>query len=104
MQLTHAYWNPPPLYSFSKITFTNTQPNDLGFRHDIPVPMPVSIGEGYFGSNESVLNIPKQLVFSNQGEYFTRGGYIRTVDQKPLVNVYNPIFNYKRSKMIRDTR
>ena len=98
MSMTDPYWQPGPLYSVGRILTSNALPlSDLGFRHEIPVPLPVTIGNNYFGSNESALHLPKQLVFSNQGEYFTRGGYLRTSGGKPIVNIYNPEFNFERS-------
>lgn len=101
ISMTDPYWVPSPLYqNAGRILTSNTIPfGDLGFRHEIPVPMPVTIGNSYFGSNEGALNLPKQLVHSNQGEYFARGGYIRTSAGKPMVNIYSPEFNFERSQV-----
>ena len=99
--MTDPYWVPGPLYSAGQITYQNHFENDLGFRNEIPVPLPITIGQSYFGSNEGALGLPKQLVFSNQGEYFTRGGYLRTNEGKPVVNIYNPEFNFTRESVTR---
>lgn len=93
--LTDPYWRPPPLYLYDKLTQFNWKENDLGFRNAIPVEMPVTTGQ-YFGSNESTLNLPKQLAFSAQGEYFAPGNYVPMTGDRPMVNIYNPIFTFKR--------
>ena len=97
--MTDPYWVPGPLYSVGHITYQNEHFNDLGFRNEIPVPLPISVGQSYFGSNEGALGLPKQLVFSNQGEYFARGGYLRTNNGKPMVNIYSPEFNFTRASV-----
>ena len=98
ISMTDPYWQPGPLYSIGKIKASGALPrDDLGFRHVIPVPMPITIGNDYFGSNEGALNLPKTLVHSNQGEYFLRGGYLGTTGGRPMVNVYKPHFNFSRS-------
>ena len=94
--LTDPFWRPPPLYMYEKLTQHNWKENDLGFRNSIPVEMPVTVGNNYFGSNESVLGLPKQLVNSTQGEYFAPGNYIPMTSNRPMVNIYNPIFTFKR--------
>jgi hypothetical protein len=93
--MTHPYWNVPPLYQYQTITFQNTMPNDLGFRNPIPVPLPATVGQ-YRGSNEAALDLPKQLVYSGQPEYFTHGGYIPAINNKPLINVHLPMYNFTR--------
>ena len=98
ISMTDPYWTPAPLFGIGKITFLNSQEGDLGFRHEIPVPMPVTVGH-YYGSNEGGLNLPKQLVTSGQGEYFVRGGYLRSNEGKPMVNIYNPEFNFERASV-----
>ena len=97
--MTDPYWQPEPLYSMSQVKFQPYLYQDLGFRNEIPVPMPVTVGQSYYGSNESELNLPNQLVFSNQGEYFARGEYLRASDGKPMVNIYNPEFNFTRDSV-----
>lgn len=94
--LTDPYWRPPPLYLYDGITQNNWKENDLGFRNGIPVEMPVTVGSSYFGSNEGELNLPKQIVTTTQGEYFAPGNYVPMADNKPLVNIYNPVFTFKR--------
>ena len=70
-------------------------PNDLGFRNPIPVPLPATVGQ-YRGSNEAALDLPKQLVYSGQPEYFTHGGYTPAINNKPLINVHLPMYNFSR--------
>ena len=96
IRMTDPYWVPGPLFNIGQMSFTNPLENDLGFRHELVVPMPITVGH-YYGSNESALNLPKQLVTSGQGEYFVRGGYLRSNEGKPMVNIYNPEFNYERA-------
>jgi hypothetical protein len=99
--LTDPYWRPPPHFLYNQgITQNNRLENDLGFRNSIPVGLPVTIGEGYFGSNEGKLNLPKQLVFTTQGEYFAPGNTIPMTGNYPLVNIYNSIYTFKRSDHI----
>lgn len=98
--LTDPYWRPPPLFLYDRITQNNWKENDLGFRMPIPVNMPVTVGQ-YFGSNESKLNLPKQIVNTTQGEYFAPGNMVPMTGNVPLVNIYNPIYTFKRDDHIK---
>ena len=99
--LTSPYWTPEPILLYSGITQANWKENDLGFRTGIPVRNPVTIGSVYFGSNEATLDMPKAIVTNPQGEYFAPGGEIRMVGNEPLVNVYDPIYTYRRQDHVR---
>jgi hypothetical protein len=102
--MTHPYWNVPPLYQYNKITQTNHFEHELGFRNPIPVPYPATIGS-YMGSNEMELGLPKQLDHSGgQPEYFARGGYIPAINNKPLINIYLPMYNFSREEHIEIVR
>ena len=98
--LTDPYWVPPPLYMFSGITTINHKEHDLGFRNTIIPNMPATVGQ-YYGSNEAVLGTQKQLVSTGQGEYFAPGNYVPATGGRPLVNIYDPIFTFKRSDYVR---
>ena len=99
--LTSPYWTPPPLYNVANgIRSQNYKENDLGFRHSIPPPMPQTTGQ-YYGSNEGELYAPKKMAMTNQTGYFAPGNYVPTTDGRPLVNIYNPTFTFKREDHIR---
>jgi hypothetical protein len=95
--LSDPYWRPPPLYLYNQLTQHNWNENDLGFRTPIPVEMPVTVGSAYYGSNESELNLPKQIVNTTQGEYFAPGNMVPMTGNVPLVNIYNPVFTFNRA-------
>jgi hypothetical protein len=95
--ITHPFWSVPPLYQYNRITSVNTFPNDLGFRNPIPVPLPVTFG-WYNGTNEGALDLPKTLTYSSQPEYFTHGGFIPAINNKPLVNIHLPMYNFSREE------
>jgi hypothetical protein len=99
MSITSAYWVPPPDQDF-KIQTTNTKPNDLGFRTDIPWPLPVAPHGGrYYGEGREHLDLRKELNTSVQGEYFARGGQvIPSTGGIPLVNIYDPIYKFSRDR------
>ena len=96
--LTMPYWNAPPTK-----TTTSNRPlvNDLGFRNPIPVDLDVHTVGQYFGSNESFLGLPKTLYDTHQPEYFARGGYLPTIQGRPLINPYLPMYNFSRSDYAR---
>ena len=97
MSVTSAYWIPPADQKF-KVQTTNTKPNDLGFRVDIPWPLPTTYGGRYYGEGREHLDLPKELNTSTQGEYFTRGGrVIPSTGGLPLVNVYDPVYKFSRA-------
>ena len=94
MRLTDPFWTQS--YNFKPQAFTNIKKGDLGFRHEAPPPMPVS-QNWYQGSNEFQLNLPKKIVNTWKGEFFAPGNKVRTAAGWPLVNVYSPEMNFKRS-------
>ena len=95
--LTSPYWTPPAEYLFEKQMGQNYRENDLGFRYTIPVHEPVTIGANYYGSNEGVLGMPDKIVYDTRGEYFAPGGYIPMTGGIPMINVYDPMYQFKRS-------
>ena len=98
--LTDPYWTPPPLYMFAGIRTVNHKENDLGFRNALVPNMPVTTGQ-YYGSNEAELNPQKKLVTTGQGEYFAPGNYVPSTGGRPLVNIYDPIYTFKRDDYVR---
>jgi hypothetical protein len=96
MQINNPYWQPP--VEFGKVTYAQSKTNDLGFRNDLVYPLPTTIGADYFGEGRQHLELPKELTFSTQGEYFGRGGnVVPATGGKPLINIYSDIYKYKRS-------
>jgi hypothetical protein len=93
MSMTHPNWVAPP----TEITSVGKPfKNDLGFRNPIPVDLDVHTYGQYFGTNESALGLPKTLYFSHQPEYFARGGYLPTIQGRPLINPHLPMYNFSR--------
>ena len=97
MSITHAYWIPPAEQDF-KVQKANFKPGDLGFRNDIPWPLPVTIGAEYFGEGREELPLPKVLNSAIQGEYHARGNIVPSSGGIPLVNIYSKIYKFKRGK------
>ena len=97
MNINQPYWQPPA--EFGKQTYQTQKSNDLGFRNDIPYPLPTTIGANYFGEGRQELALPKELAYDPRGEYFARGlaNIVPSTGGKPLVNVYSEIFKHKRS-------
>jgi hypothetical protein len=93
MSLVNAYWIPEP----TTLKSLNTKVNDLGFRTDIPWPLPATVGAEYFGQGRDKLSLEKELNKSVQGEYFPRGGnVIPSSGGMPLVNPFSKVFTYSR--------
>ena len=100
MNINSPYWKPPA--EFERRSFQTQKSNDLGFRNDIPYPLPATIGANYFGAGREQLDLPKELVYSSQGEYFARGGNVVPASGgKPLVNIYSSIYKHRRSDFTR---
>ena len=99
--MTTAQYTTPPTIQRGpdKIIF-----NDLGFRNPIPVDLDVHTVGQYFGSNESWLGVPRKMYYSHQPEYFTRGGYLPTMNGRPLINPYLPIYNFSREDFAEDVQ
>lgn len=93
MSIVNAYWLPRPTH----VTTANPQFADLGFRNDIPWPLPTTVGAEYFGAGREELPFEKELNPTVQGEYFPRGGnMIPSSGGIPLVNPYSKTFNFER--------
>ena len=76
MSILNAYWVPPAVQDFV-VHEDNPRAGDLGFRNDIPVELPVTVGAQYFGEGREELPIyPKTLNSSTQAEYHAVGGAI----------------------------
>jgi hypothetical protein len=96
MSVTSAYWVPPMDQEY-QVQTTNHKKGDLGFRVNIPWPLPVSYGAGYAGEGREELYLKKELNTSTQTEYFPRGGnVIPATGGKPLVNIYKDEFKFTR--------
>ena len=96
MSITNAYWLPPAdhLYDIKRL---NPKKGDLGFRHDIPWPLPASFGSQYYGEGKADLPIQPQVLNKTfQGEYHARAGAIPASGGIPLVNIYNSEFKFNR--------
>lgn len=93
MSIVNAYWVPSP----DHITFSNPKFNDLGFRNDLPWPLPATVGAEYFGSGREQLPLEKVLNKTIQGEYFPRGGnVVPSSGGMPLINPFSKTFTHER--------
>ena len=102
MSITNAYWAPPATHEFEVKTL-NPKIGDLGFRTDIPWPLPVTAGAEYFGEGQQDLpTYPKMLNKSFQGEVFAVGNTVPSTGAIPLVNIYDKEFKYSREKHARE--
>ena len=95
MNPTNPYWQ-VPLQFEKNISFLKPVTNTLGFEFDLMWPLPVSVGEGYYGQN--ALPDRRELVYSTQGEYTAIGNTVPSSAGQPLVNLYDPIYKFKRSE------
>jgi len=96
MNILNAYWLPKPTES-GTIQQTNNKPNELGFRNDIPWPLPTTVGAEYFGEGREELPLEKTLNKTIQGEYFLRGGNIvPSTGGVPMINPYSKTFTHSR--------
>ena len=97
MNESSPYWSIPQFYEY-QIKTLKPVTNTLGFMVDLPWPLPTSVGEGYRGENQAFPGTQRELNYSTQGEYFARGGnVIPSTGGIPLVNIYDPIYKFKRS-------
>jgi hypothetical protein len=93
MSIVNAYWVPEP----SRLKYSNTKPGDLGFRNDIPWPLPTTVGAEYFGGGREQLPLEKVLNTTSQGEYFPRGGnLIPASGGMPLINPFSKTYTHER--------
>ena len=92
MNILSAYWVPP----VTDVRFANHKERDLGFRNDIPWPLPATVGAEYFGEGRQELPLEKSLNATVQGEYHARGGMIPSTGGIPLINPYSKTFNHAR--------
>ena len=91
--ITNAYWIPEPTH----VKTQNHKVSDLGFRNDIPWPLPTTVGAEYFGEGREELPLEKVLNPTVQGEYFSRGGdVIPSSGGVPLINPYSKRFTHER--------
>ena len=96
MSILNAYWVPPADQNFA-VRQQNSKKSDLGFRHDIPWPLPATAGAEYFGAGKEDLPIvPQTLNTTFQGEYYARGGAIPASGSIPLVNIYSNEYKFNR--------
>ena len=98
MSLIDAYWIPPQDQTF-KVSFYNAREGDLGFRSDIPWPMPATVGAQYFNEGRNELPLPKILDSSIPGEWHAIGNKLPGSGGIPLVNPYLADFKFKRSRL-----
>ena len=96
---TNPYWTPPIAYNF-KITSLPPVTNTLGFQNDLVWRLPTSVGEGYYGAGQ-LPGAPRELVFSTQGEYYATDNIVPSTGGKSLVNLYDPIYSFKRAEHVR---
>ena len=97
MSILNAYWVPPAVQDFV-VHEDNPRAGDLGFRNDIPVELPVTVGAQYFGEGREELPIyPKTLNSSTQAEYHAVGGAIPASGGIPLVNIYANEYKHSRA-------
>jgi hypothetical protein len=93
MSIVNAYWIPEP----STLKSLNPKFEDLGFRHDIPWPLPTTVGAEYFSEGREKLALEKELNKTVQGEYFPRGGNVLpSSGGMPLVNPFSKVFTHER--------
>ena len=95
MNITNPYWNPPLEYQF-KIKSLKPLTNTLGFQNALVWPLPASIGEGYSGAGQ-LPGAPRELVYTTQGEYTAPDNIVPSTGGKSMVNLYDPIYQFKRS-------
>jgi hypothetical protein len=99
MSIVNAYWLPPVL----DVTQANHKFRDLGFRNDIPWPLPATVGAEYYGQGRNELPLEKQLNRTVQGEYFPRGGHVIPASGGvPLINPYSAAMNFERGAYTSD--
>ena len=95
MSYTSPYWTPPLSYQF-QIKHLPPVTNTLGFQQDLVWPLPATIGEGYSGVGQ-LPGGPRELVYSTQGEYTAIDNIVPSTGGKSMVNLYDPIYSFKRS-------
>ena len=101
MQETSPYWN-------QQVEFQPKQEllgasGHLGFRMNIPWPMPVTVGSMYLGEGaltdrREIANIP--MGEAPWGEYLAVDNVIPSAGNVPLVNVQDPIYQYRRDRWV----
>ena len=92
-RIINAYWLPEP----TDVRAVNHKPGDLGFRNDLPWPLPATVGAEYFGEGRNELPLEKELNTTFQGEYHMRGGnVVPSSGGVPLVNPYSKTFTHSR--------
>ena len=94
MNPSNPYWTAPLHYSFDT-KFLKPVTHTLGFQMDLPWRLPTTVGEGYAGENAAPDR--RELVYSTQGEYFATDNVVPSTGGQPQVNLYNPIYQFKRS-------
>ena len=97
MNITNAYWVPPQT-KYGTVSYSNTKAGDLGYRHDLPWPLPATVGAEYFGEGKQELPLEKSLNKTVQGEYFLRGGdVVPASGGVPMINPYSKTFTHSRA-------
>ena len=91
---SNPYWQ-PPLHIERKITFLKPVTQTLGFQPDLMWQLPTTVGEGYSG--EGAMPDRRELVFSRHGEYFATDNVVPSTGGRSMVNLYDPIYQFKRS-------
>ena len=92
MNLTNPYWTPPTEYREKNSLWDFTR--DLGFRWNLPWPLPVSAGY-YFGEQPEWGR--RQHVFRSDPEWFAFGDVIPSTAGTPMVKPYSDEIKFQRS-------
>ena len=93
MNLTNPYWSQP---SYLKSQRGLKPMNNYGFLFKLPHHNVVTAGY-YYGENPGYGR--RELVFSDQPEYFAVDGKIPASGGLPLIDPKDPIFKFKRSNV-----
>ena len=102
MSITNAYWAPPATQEYN-VTQYNPKVGDLGFRHALAWPLPVTVGAQYFGEGQQDLPIyPKRLNTSTRGETFAVGNTVPSSGGVPLINIYDAEYKFARNQTDRE--
>ena len=91
--LTNVYWNPP---SFLQPHRGLKQIDNYGFLFKLPHPSIQTAGF-YYGENPGYGR--RELVYSDQPEYYAVDNTIPSSGGLPMVNLKNPYYSFKRSSV-----
>ena len=89
---TNPYWTPQPIYNWG---IKSQKTNDgYGFTFKLPFP-DISTAGWYFG--EEPVPQRRELVFRSDPEYFAVENTIPSSGGVPKYNLYDPIYQFRRS-------